>query len=46
VEAIGVLDLCDEGADTGVGVGKIGVGAPVDLVGLSVCMKLSALALS
>jgi len=34
VQPVGVVDVFDEGADAGVGVGEIGVGSPVDLLDL------------
>jgi hypothetical protein len=46
VKAVGVIDLLDEGADVASGGFEAGVGLAVDLLGLRVLMKLSALALS
>jgi hypothetical protein len=46
VEAVGVIDVFDEGADSASGVFEVGVGPGVDLLAFSVFMKLSALALS
>lgn len=34
MQPVGVVDVFDEGADAGVGVGEIGVGSPVDLLGV------------
>ena len=53
MEAVGVVDVLDEGADAAAGVVEVGVGLAVDLLGLQRIrfaalrvMKLSALALS
>jgi hypothetical protein len=46
VQALLVVDLRDEAVDAATGVIEIREGLAVDLLGLSVFMKLSALALS
>ena len=46
MQSTGVVDVVDEGADLALGVFAAAIGLAVDSSALSVCMKLSALALS